>query len=444
MSNWVRRLAGRLPKANHGVGRHVLGQTGWLTVAKLCQGATSLASTLVVARWLGPDAFGQLSLVITTAVLCGSIATLGLENIATRELSRDAAFGSVNRDVLPALQSIRWAGAIGGCLLLVLGAAVSPPSRYGVAGLLLILSLLPLAQAGDVAEWRLIAARQGNKVALVVMAVSPLAAVARIALAMAGAPMIAFAWTLVAEWFSRSVFLSLLARHTPTSALLPGKTTPTRTRLLRDAFPLMLAGIAVYVYMRIDQFMIAAMLGRHQLGLYSASASVSEAPLILPAILLKVLLPVLARQGDEAAAERTLTRAMRGSFYFHLIVAAVLVAVSGPLVTALYGPTYAGASTAFSIQVISAPFVSLGVLSSAWLVIGHRTGHAVRRTLLGALTNIALNLVLIPRYGIAGAALATLIAQVVATLLADLCFQDTRVLFRIKMASILGKSWTTA
>jgi O-antigen/teichoic acid export membrane protein len=418
----------------------ILQQAGWLAIAKIVQGLTSVLVTFVVARHLGPKEFGELSLAIAVAAFIAAAAALGLENIATRELAEGT--GETTQS-LATIRRLRLLGAVAGGGLLLLLSLSTPAQKFGASSLLLVLCLLPLAQIGDVAEWRLIAAAHSKRVAMVVIALSPLAALTRLVLALSGAAVATFAWALVAEWAVRSAALTFASRGMATKSTSAGAAfLPGALVLLRDSMPLLMAGIAVFVYMRIDQFMIAAMLGTRQVGLYSAIVVLAEVPLVLPALLLRAALPVLTRQSSEdpALRDHTLATLMRSGFYLHALVAIVLSVFAEPIVVLLYGESFRAAAMAFRLQVLAAPFVALGVLSSAWLVLLRHTGHALRRTIIGAMTNIVLNLLLIPRYGIAGAAAATLIAQVIATYVADAFYTQTRGLFMMKTRALLPGS----
>lgn len=438
-SIFARHFGGRLALPSSRLAR----ETGWLIVAKLVQGLCSFLATLAVARHLGPGAFGELSLAIATASLVGAIAALGLEHIASRELS-GAGDSKLDGRVLPALRALRGIGAAAGAGVLLAMAFSPPASSHGISGLLLVMCLLPIAQVGDISEWQLIAGGRSKWVAFTAIAVSPLAAALRLLLVLMDGNLLGFAWVFVAEWGLRSLLLSLASNRLAVQSQ-PDHAQLARTAvaLLRESAPLLLAGIAVFIYMRIDQFMIAAMLDTRQVGLYSAIVVVSEAPLVLPALLLRASLPILTRQAADApdAAAESFVRLLRGCFYLHVAGAAILAIFAEPIVTLMYGEPYREASTAFRLLVLGAPFVALGVLSSAWLVIHRCTGHALRRTILGVVVNIALNLVLIPRFGIAGAALATLVAQIAATYLADAAYRETRGLFKLKTRAIWpGKS----
>ena len=414
----------------------ILQQAGWLAAAKIIQGACSILATFVIARHLGPMAFGQLSLAIAISSVVGSAAALGLEQIATREISASPNPGPI----LLVLRRIRIAGAVLGCAALAAAAWFPALHPEHASNLLFALSLLPLAQIGDLSEWRLVAADRSRTVAIVASITSPIAAMARLLLVFLGFGAVAFAWTLVAEFALRSGLLWLVCRRDSSSAVaLPSDEFLRRARwLLHDSMPLLMAGLAVFVYMRIDQFMIGAALGPEQVGLYSASVVMAEVPLVLPVLLLRAALPRLTRQSqtDPTETNRSLVRLMRYTFWLHTAGAVVATICAGPLVQLLYGSAYAPAADVLRIQAWGAPFVALGVVSGAWIVLQSDTRYALWRTLIGALVNITLNLALIPHFGIRGSACATVLAFAVTAFASDTLFPATRPLFRLKLRAI--------
>jgi polysaccharide transporter, PST family len=79
----------------------------------------------------------------------------------------------------------------------------------------------------------------------------------------------------------------------------------------------------------------------------------------------------------------------------------------------------------------------LGVARTAWMVAEGLTGLSFATTAIGAVTNVGLNLWLLPTYGPVGAAVATLIAQAVAVSFSTLLFERTRIIFRMQMKALL-------
>lgn len=416
-------------------------ETGWLAVAKLVQGVTSILATFVVARYLGPRAFGELSLAMAIASIIATGTALGLEHIVTRELASDGSSAGRHGSRLAVWQRLRTFGAVAGGVLLLMSAYSNFAQRYGIAMLLVVLSLLPLAQIGDLSEWRLIANGYSRKVATVVIWVSPIAALLRLALALLSSSLIAFAWILIVEWAVRSALLKLSTRSLPALGVARSKSTlSTAIGMLRESIPLLLSDLAVMVYMRVDQFMIAGLLDATQVGLYSAIVMLAGVPLVLPVLLLRGALPALSRKFDEdpEAMERILVQIMRYMFLLHVALAVLLALVAEAVVTTLYGEAYQSATLAFRVQVVGAPFVVLDVLSASWLVLKRYTSFALWRALLGATVNVGLNTVLIPRFGIAGAACATVCAFVTAAFLSDALFSRTRPLFLLKVRALTG------
>jgi Na+-driven multidrug efflux pump len=95
---------------------------------------------------------------------------------------------------------------------------------------------------------------------------------------------------------------------------------------------------------------------------------------------------------------------------------------------------YAGA--VLSLHVWTAVLVFLGVASGRWFILEGHTRAYMGRTLVGVVSNIVFNLLLIPRLGILGAAWATLITQVMVVLAFDLAWKSSRENFWMKCRAL--------
>jgi O-antigen/teichoic acid export membrane protein len=107
----------------------------------------------------------------------------------------------------------------------------------------------------------------------------------------------------------------------------------------------------------------------------------------------------------------------------------------------LFGHSYQEAGSVLAIHIWGAVFVFLGVASGVFFTAENYTKKSLYRTMLGAATNVALNLVLIPRHGINGAAMATVLSQFAANYLYDLFDSSTRGLLLIKTKALLPISY---
>jgi PST family polysaccharide transporter len=116
------------------------------------------------------------------------------------------------------------------------------------------------------------------------------------------------------------------------------------------------------------------------------------------------------------------------------------------ITSALYGNDYAGAGPTLAIHIWAALFVFLGVAQSPWSINEGLTVLALIRTVIGAAANVILNFLLIPRYGPAGAAVATTISYALSAVVLNAFSSRTRPIFALQMKSMLlipmGNKWS--
>jgi O-antigen/teichoic acid export membrane protein len=113
--------------------------------------------------------------------------------------------------------------------------------------------------------------------------------------------------------------------------------------------------------------------------------------------------------------------------------------LSNWVVELLYGVAYREAGPVLMIHIWAGVFVALGATSSSWLINENLQQFAFYRSLSGAITNVILNLILIPNYGMVGAAIATVISYMIAGFVFDLFSNKTRRMFFMKIDALFLK-----
>jgi O-antigen/teichoic acid export membrane protein len=203
---------------------------------------------------------------------------------------------------------------------------------------------------------------------------------------------------------------------------------------MRDSWPLMFASMAVMVYMRTDQVMIKEMLDSVAVGNYAAAIYFSEVWYFVPVAVSASLFPAIIN-GKEMSKELYYERLQ--SLYdfmvwFAIIIAVLTTLLADQLITTILGNRFKLAAPVLKIHIWAGVFVFLGVSSGKWFLTENLTRLLFYRTLSGAIVNVLLNFLLIPRYGILGAAYATCAAQFCAAYLYDLLDARTQVTFTMK------------
>jgi O-antigen/teichoic acid export membrane protein len=255
-------------------------------------------------------------------------------------------------------------------------------------------------------------------------------AVLRVALVHARADLMAFAWVTIVEVGFGAALIAWRAKASGLRFDFGGKVVAAAWRLGCEAWPLLLSGIAVAVYLRVDAVMLRNMTGEGSVGIYMAGIKFSEIWLFAPGALAASMVPSLARArlaGGEVYAEKVRQYCKVSALLGYAL--AVPTFVLGPLLVRIaYGEAFAGAIPVQMVHAWILLFACIGVARGQVCVLEGWTRFHLAATVAGALLNVGLNWLLIPRYGPVGAAIATLAAQVLAAWLSTYFYKPARML----------------
>ncbi len=393
--------------------RAVAANSSWLVAERLVRAALLLTVGAWIARVYGPSIFGQYTYSITFVALF-----LGLSNLGTNDLVvRDLAHSPQNAaHTLGTVFVLRLAAGLLCWALAVLSVHLLRPHDLAATRLVALVGMGLVLQATETIDlW--LQSQGRNQLAVSAKLIACIAGnLIRIGMVIAQAPLWVLALSVAFDAALTSLALALAYRRAPASHSWRFD-RGFASSLLRQAWPFMLSGAAVLVYMRIDQLMIREMLGDAALGLYSSAVSVSQMWYFVPVALCTALAPHIARkklQQDEAAYMLALEQVFRLFALGSLALTVATMLLARPLVHMLYGPEYAHAAPVLAIHVWSNIFVFLGVAQGLWLV-NERLGRlTLYRTLLGAGASILGNMLLIPLWGLEGAALSTVLAMLLS------------------------------
>lgn len=174
-----------------------------------------------------------------------------------------------------------------------------------------------------------------------------------------------------------------------------------------------LATLFIYLNYRIDQFLIKNMLNETQMGIYSIAVALAELLFLIPGSVGTAILGRLYNIEDNSNNERknTISLTVKYTFYICAIIGIIGIMMT-PLITYVYGEEYSGAKIPTIILFIGIIFASIGKVSSSYFQsIGNTRTHLVI-TASTFFANLVLNIILIPTYGISGAAIASTVAYI--------------------------------
>lgn len=191
-------------------------------------------------------------------------------------------------------------------------------------------------------------------------------------------------------------------------------------QLLHLSWPLIISGIMVSIYMKIDSIMLKEILGHKEgaeaSGAYATVVSFSEALNFMPVAIVTSLFPAIlnAKRDDFNRYQKRLQNLFDLMVWLSLAFA-IFITIAAPYIYKFFKPEYASAAPVLSVHVWGSIFVFLGVASGQFLIAEGYNKLTFVRTGLGAIINIVLNLILIPKMGMMGTAIATVIAYFSST-----------------------------
>ena len=398
----------------------------------------AVVSSAVVARYLGPDDFGLLSVALAAVGLFAGFARFGLEHIVLQDIARAATSG----DEAKVLGSAFWLRFASAALtwLAAMSMMTLLDGRGELLTLVAVIGLLNLTLAWEgIESWFQVKVRM-RPTSLVRMIAALVGAALRIAGAWLAAPLIWFATTTVIEGVLGVIGMRrVFSRQADRPPRLAFDNAACR-RLLQQGWPLALSGLATGIYMRVDQLMLHTLAGEADVGIYSAAVRISEAWYFVPGIFVSTLFPAIAKMRgvDEVAFARRFST-MLALLSLLGVAAGIGAWLFGDLIIAVvYGTAYAPAAGVLMLHMWTGLFVGWGLARNAWLAAYDANRLVLAMTLIGLAVNVALNYVWIPKYGALGAAAATLATQAVFATVVNGLFKSCRPMLIYQAQSLLA------
>jgi len=387
--------------------------TNWLLFEKISRMVITLFVGIYVARYLGPTNYGLLSYAISFVVLFSAIATLGLDNIVVRNLVRNE---EKRDELLGAGFVLKILGSI--LLLGIVAFVVRFAANDDFTNLLIfIIAIATIFQSFNAIDFYF-RSKVLSKYAVYARTFSIVSsAIIKLLLIYFKMGLIYFAAVVVVENAILAVGLIAMYSKQKLNIFNWRAKLDWAKSLLKDSWPLMLSGVAISIYMRIDQVMIKAIVGPKAVGNYAIAVRLSEAWYFIPwAITISVFPAIVnAKKVSEKLYNTRLRKLYVLMTWLAVGIAMPISFLANDIIRILFGDQYQYAAGALRIYVWAGVFVFLGGASEQYLIAENYTRISFIRTFVGMIINVSLNIILIQEYGINGASIATVISYFVAT-----------------------------
>lgn len=387
--------------------------------------------TFMVARMLGDAALGVYGFVMVWVAFLAPLTNLGMNNLVQKLASAEADPVKATQFLQTAVWLRIIAGGVMGGLMIVGFAWFFPQYFYSDPWQISILFLLQTFFALILFEYQQNYLGHFRAVALSKIVVSALTLTVRVVGLMQGAG-VSFLLLIVGIEFLLTGALQYYwyRRYAVQAPRWHWQFFDWQTarQLLQRSSWLWVSGIISVIYLKIDTVMIATMLGDAATGQYTAVARISELWYVIPTTLAARYYPDMLRAFEQSWSGYLLILRRRGLQFFLLAtVIAILMTLSAYWIMLFaYGENFTASTPVLQIHVWAGCFVFVRALISQHLIIAGMEPLSLWSNVVGAVLNVGLNLLLIPRMGIEGAAWATLVSYAYASFLFIFFSKKTR------------------
>lgn len=378
-----------------------------LAVGEAAARLVAFGTTIYLARTLGPEIYGVAAVAAGVMLYLSQIADSGVELAGMT----DAAAGPARvTAILSGLVKYRLRVAAVLMLALVPAGAFLLPQPDGRVLALYVFGLPAIALS---VRWVYLGLQQPRAVAISRITGDLVTAAVTLALVHGPRDVLGAPVAVVVGGLAAAV---MLVRGLPGLGVTfrPVEDPAPVAALLHRGRRLVLFTLLGLVLYNIDLLMLRVLGGEEAAGHYAAAYVLISFCANLMIAYSHTVLPALAGDAAPSAAAATTYRtALVTAFAVTMPVAGGGALVAPLVIALLFGAAYAPGAAALQVLVLAVPIGALREVAVAALIARHREHALLRVNIVATVVNVTLNLALIPRYGLLGAAWATVASEVV-------------------------------
>ncbi|MGN0802213.1 MAG: flippase [Candidatus Faecivicinus sp.] len=408
-------------------GKRIVGNTLWLLVGSVFRLIFHFAINILIARYLGPAGVGSVNYIASYTAFFTSICGLGLNGVIIHELVNHP---DEDGEIVGTAIALRFVvGIVSAIAMVGVVCALDGADKDLVYMAILQAVQLPFAAFDTVKYWYQRQLQSKIDVVITVIAFI-ISAIIKIGMIVLEFDYVWFALGTTAD----VCFLGILyyASYQKRKKYRLTARRDVARRMLRASGPFLLASITAFIYTKIDTIMIKQILhSTEAVGYYSTAITICGYISFIPTAVLDSMRPVIMEEKEQS--EKRYRRRIRQLISMIMWVAfaysAFVTLFGRQIIGILYGDAYLDALTSLRIAVWFNAFSYLGGIKSMWLLCERKNRYVMILSIIGGITDVLCNAAMIPIWGIEGAAVATLVTQMLSNFFYPLLFKDTRPFF---------------
>ena len=411
--------------------------TIWIISERIAQMLISLIIGSLTARYLGPSNYGLINYGTSIVAFFLSIAKLGLENVIIKEYVENK---NKNGEIIGTALTLRFISSLISIILIFILVSILKPNQDLIRIVTLLQSVSLIFQSYEIIDYWFQSKLKSKYVSIAKTTAYIIVAIYKIILLVTGKSVIWFATSTAIDYIIIYIILIILYKKNCDQKLSFSK--KEAKKLLKKSYHFIISGMFVTLYMQMDKIMIGQYLSDYYVGLYSATTTICTLWAFIPEAIINSMRPTIyeSKKNNSENYLKKIRLLYCIIFWLGIFFGLGISVLSKYIILIIYGKEYLAAQSALIIVVWYTTFAYLGVARSVWISSEEKNSYAKKFTVVGAIVNLILNFILIPKFGINGAAFATLISQITVALIAPLLYKETKISTKYMIEGILFKN----
>lgn len=408
----------------------------WIFIGNVIHSIFAFLLNIIVARLLSKDDYGIINYVASWISFFNAFAVLGITSVINKYYTEDEK--ESNEYMCTSILMRIISSIISSILICILIFYID----YNDKKILLVTfiqSFTFISSVGDIYIQWFRYKREANKVAILRLVALFISAIVKLLALIVLKNLYLYVIGIVLETLSFSLLLFIEYKRNYNFKMKVSQ--EKAKRLIKSSYPFIIASIMTTIYAYTDKIMLQKMMGNEEVAIYSVSVTIAGIIATIASALIEGYRVEIfdLKNKDEILYKRRLRQIYCILFWMCIIYGLFIVFFGKYLLQILYGQKYLSALPSLSVIVWYTAFSYFGSVNNIYMVAEEKEKWVQVNTLIGSICNIVLNLILIPKLGIIGAAVASLITQFVANFIMLYIIKDLRPLTKEIINGIMFK-----
>lgn len=401
----------------------IVKNASWIVVSRVVQSVLTLLITMLTARYLGPSNYGVINYASSLVIFITPVVQLGLGNIQVQELINHP---EDEGKIIGTTVVLNTVSAIVCYVGVVIFAMVANAGERETILVCVLYSLVLFFQRADMLVYWYQAKYLSKYSSLISLGAYVVVSGYKAFLLVTQKSIYWFALSNTLDYVIITVALTVV--YFRLGGAKPEVSVKVAKRMLSKSKHYILANMMVVVFTQTDKIMLKLFLDETATGIYSAAAScASMVNFVYVAVIDSARPTIFERKKISETQFQNSVSMLYGVIIYMSLIVSIGITVFAPLmIRIIYGSAYAGAVGPLRIVAWYTTFSYLGMVRNIWILANNKQGWLWSINLSGAIGNVVLNFILIPVYGAMGAAVASLMSQVIANVIVSYLIPDIR------------------